>query len=173
VRADATVLPFPDGAVDALLCAYVLFHLLDPAAGVREARRVLRPDGWLGTVTWANETPPAAARVWDETLTELQVPIPAAHGNHAGLDDETSIRNLLVDAGLRPTHIWRADITHRFTFTDFLTMRTCCGCNGVRVEQLSAEHRRRVLAEVTTRLQQLSADDFTFCGQVICATATR
>lgn len=40
--ASAAGLPFAPSSVDAVLLAYVLFHLLDPRAAVREAARVLR-----------------------------------------------------------------------------------------------------------------------------------
>jgi SAM-dependent methyltransferase len=40
VAADATALPFRDGSFDLVLAAFCLGHLRDPAAGLREARRV-------------------------------------------------------------------------------------------------------------------------------------
>ncbi len=42
---DAQRLPFPDGSFDAAFCAATLHHLQDPAQGVREVARVVRPGG--------------------------------------------------------------------------------------------------------------------------------
>jgi SAM-dependent methyltransferase len=47
VRASATRLPFPDGHFDGLIANHMLYHLDDPAAGLREFARVLRPGGRL------------------------------------------------------------------------------------------------------------------------------
>jgi SAM-dependent methyltransferase len=45
--ADATVLPFCDDAFDVVTMFDVLEHVVDDAAAVQEARRVLRPGGFL------------------------------------------------------------------------------------------------------------------------------
>ncbi len=45
--ADATALPFPDGAFDAVTMFDVLEHIADDHRAVGEAVRVLRPGGWL------------------------------------------------------------------------------------------------------------------------------
>lgn len=45
VEADAYALPFDDGSFDAARCERVLMHLDDPAAALREMRRVVRPGG--------------------------------------------------------------------------------------------------------------------------------
>jgi ubiquinone/menaquinone biosynthesis C-methylase UbiE len=43
VQADAQALPVAAGSVDAVVLAYVLFHLSEPDRALREATRVLRP----------------------------------------------------------------------------------------------------------------------------------
>ncbi len=43
--ADATALPFPDGAFDAMACQFGVMFFPDKAASFREARRVLAPGG--------------------------------------------------------------------------------------------------------------------------------
>jgi ubiquinone/menaquinone biosynthesis C-methylase UbiE len=65
VLADALALPLADGIANAVILAYVLFHLADPARAVAEAARVLRPGARVGTITWAWERGPRAGTVWD------------------------------------------------------------------------------------------------------------
>jgi SAM-dependent methyltransferase len=58
VLADALALPLADGTADAVILAYVLFHLADPARAAAEAARVVRPGGRAGIITWAWERQP-------------------------------------------------------------------------------------------------------------------
>jgi SAM-dependent methyltransferase len=45
VQGDARALPFPAASFDVVLCHYLLLWLADPAQGVREMARVVRPGG--------------------------------------------------------------------------------------------------------------------------------
>ncbi len=45
VQGDAHALPFPDDSFDAAVCHYLLLWLADPAQGVREMARVVKPNG--------------------------------------------------------------------------------------------------------------------------------
>ena len=157
--ADATALPFGTSTVDAVLLAYVLFHLLDPCAGLREAARVLRPCGRVGTVTWASESQPRAAAVWTEALDELGVPTLPAHGNDAGLDTENPIGALVHSAGMVPIRTWRQSIEQTFSADGFCAMRTGCGCNRARLALLDQLTYDRVLAEVRRRVKRLQPSD--------------
>src|ERR1700687_1690034 len=55
VVADARSLPLATASVDLALLVFMLFHLADPIDGIREARRVIRPGGFVGTATCGGE----------------------------------------------------------------------------------------------------------------------
>jgi SAM-dependent methyltransferase len=58
MEGDVEAMPFGDGAFATVLCTEVLEHVPDPAAALREFRRVLRPGGTLiGSV-------PARSPIW-------------------------------------------------------------------------------------------------------------
>jgi len=166
--ADASRLPFPRASVDAVLLAYVLFHLLDPGAGAHEAARVLRSGGSAGTVTWASETQPNAATVWDDTLGEFGVPTLPDHGNHTGLDTEDHVRALLATNGLTPTRAWREPIEHAFTPEIYLRLRSGGGSSRARLARVDAHTAGAAIAEARQRLRALDPSDFVFRGEVIC-----
>ena len=55
VAGDALALPFASGAFDAIVAAFSLNHLDDPAAGLREAARVTRSGGGLAASAYADD----------------------------------------------------------------------------------------------------------------------
>ena len=70
-QADATKLPFADGAFDAVVCQFGLMFFPDKAAGIREAFRVLRSGGqYLFNVWDAIEHTPIT-RITHETVAEF------------------------------------------------------------------------------------------------------
>jgi ubiquinone/menaquinone biosynthesis C-methylase UbiE len=57
-QADVTALPFADNSFDAVIAMHMLYHLADPAAGIAEIYRVLKPGGFLAVTTnGAGNTP--------------------------------------------------------------------------------------------------------------------
>lgn len=72
VAADILALPLPDGCVDVAAAAFVLNHVDDPAAALRELGRVVRPGGAVLATTFAHRTDDVLKRDVDVVL--------AAHG---------------------------------------------------------------------------------------------
>ncbi len=52
---EASKLDFPGGEFDAAYCRFVLEHVADPLAVVREMKRVVKSSGWVCAYEWANE----------------------------------------------------------------------------------------------------------------------
>jgi ubiquinone/menaquinone biosynthesis C-methylase UbiE len=50
-QADASALPFVEGSFDGLIAMHMLYHVPDPAKGIAEIYRVLKPGGFLAVTT--------------------------------------------------------------------------------------------------------------------------
>jgi ubiquinone/menaquinone biosynthesis C-methylase UbiE len=171
--ADALALPFASEGVDAVLLAYVLFMLTDPAQGLREATRVLRAGGRLGTVTWASEEPSLAAKTWDATLEEFGVPALRDHSNHSGLDTAEGVETLLADAGLACQRLWDETIEHTFERERFWQLRTRHGTNRLRLAGLDGSRRELLLLELRNRLGSLPRSAYRFRGALVCSVSEK
>jgi demethylmenaquinone methyltransferase/2-methoxy-6-polyprenyl-1,4-benzoquinol methylase len=73
---DALRLPLPDASVDVITIAFGLRNLPEPAVGLLEFRRVLRPGGRLVVCEFSHPTVPVLRQVYGRYLTKL-MPIAA------------------------------------------------------------------------------------------------
>ncbi|WNG41756.1 class I SAM-dependent methyltransferase [Archangium minus] len=65
MRADVQQLPFPNGSFDAVVACLVFCTVEDPARGLAEIRRVLRPGGQLRLLEHVRSPHPTVARLQD------------------------------------------------------------------------------------------------------------
>lgn len=70
VRGSATAIPLNDNAVDTIVMTWTLCSIPDPAAALREMRRVLKPDGLLLFVEHGRAPEPGVVR-WQQRLTPV------------------------------------------------------------------------------------------------------
>lgn len=103
VHADVQQLPFPDSSFDAVVACLVFCTVADPARGLAEIRRVLRPGGQLRLLEHVRSPHPSVARLQDR-LT------PAWSHLAMGCQLNRDTVSLVESSGFRITH--RAQMLH-------------------------------------------------------------
>ncbi len=96
-QADVQQLPFPDGSFDAVVACLVFCTVADPARGLSEIRRVLRPGGQLRLLEHVRSPHPTVARLQDR-LT------PAWSHLAMGCQLNRDTVSLVQSSGFRITH---------------------------------------------------------------------
>lgn len=109
--ADATALPVPDASFDAALSSFGIVLLPDPAHGVVELRRVLRPGGRVAVVTWTEpHRYELATRLRDAVTTVRGAPPPLGElPAQLRFTDPDRLRALLTGAGFTSIQVERAE----------------------------------------------------------------
>jgi SAM-dependent methyltransferase len=160
-RGDAMALPFPDGSFDAASMALVIFFVPDPAKGVAEMVRVVRPGGTVATYAWdmlGGGWPgePISAGLQAMGLTPLRPPSVEASRMEA-------LRGLWTGAGLDAVET--REITVRRTFADFddFWATTLLGASvGPTIAAMPAADVEQLKAHVQTRLPADAAGRITY-----------
>jgi len=114
-RGDAMALPFADNTFDAAVMPLVIFFVPDPARGITEMARVVRPDGTVAAYAWdmAGGGFPYEALLVEMREMGIAVPSPPSPG--ASRIDAMS--DLWTGAGL--VAVTTQEITAERTFADF------------------------------------------------------
>jgi SAM-dependent methyltransferase len=113
LRADAVALPFPDGAFDLAICQQGLQFTSDPAAALRELRRVLAPAGRLALALWCDVSRSPGFAAYADALDRHGGP-GALMRRPFGLPDAGRIRALVTAAGFHDVRVTTAVVQARF-----------------------------------------------------------
>jgi SAM-dependent methyltransferase len=156
---DAMALPFPENWFDAAAMALVIFFVPDPAKGVAEMARVVRPGGTIAAYAWdmlggGFPQEPVQAEMRAMGIKTLSPPSADASRIEA-------LRGLWTGAGLEAVET--REIAVQRTFADFDDVWTTClmgasvgatvaTMNPADVESLKARVRARLPADAEGRI---------------------
>lgn len=173
VITDATRLPFGDRTFDVAVAAFMLFHLPEPAAGLREARRVLADGGVLGLATWGPDQPMTAVEVWLEELDRHGAPQELSLlANHEAIDSPEKVAELVTAAGFADADMRAVDWEFRPTLEEFVVRYTGLGLPARRYAALPEAARAEFLASARARLARLGPEDFVHRRTIVTGVAT-
>ena len=111
-QADAADLPFEAGSFGAVACQFGMMFVPDKAAAVREARRVLTPNGLFAFNVWGALADNSFARIAHETIGGFfKSDPPLFYQIPFGWHDQRVIRNILVENGFTNVHFDRLALT--------------------------------------------------------------
>ena len=119
---DAQALDLPDASVDCVLCRWGYMLMPDPAAALRETRRVLRPGGRLALSVWGPPEENQWASIVARALVEAGHMEPAAAGKPGvfALGDPQRLEAVVVGAGFAAPELVEAPVLWTFeSFDDY------------------------------------------------------
>ncbi len=153
----------PAASVDAIVCRWALMLLLEPAAALRECRRVTRPGGSLAVAVWGQ----AGANPWAtiptkalERLGRLPPPDPSAPGMFA-ISDPVRLAESIADAGFMDVVV--ESVGHERFYSgveEYLAeTRDLSRMFSQAYDRLSKAERRELLGTITEDLERYTAAD--------------
>jgi ubiquinone/menaquinone biosynthesis C-methylase UbiE len=160
VVADGQALPFRDGTFDVVTCQLGLQFFPDPARGLQEFRRVLRPGAWAAVCVISSADRAPMFGVLADTLSTFVPERRNILQLSFALADEGRLERLFAGAGFRDIQVEREVRSDIFeSFDEYWDpIETGIGQLPQTYTALSEPDRRAVREEVRARLAQFETD---------------
>jgi SAM-dependent methyltransferase len=168
-----------DDSFDAVVANFVVNHVGDPRAAVRELARVARPGSRVAITVWPHPKSPVYA-VLDQMVVECGFTIDESNRLPEDKDFERSedgVAGILIDGGLVDVTASRISWVHRTTFDD-LWFGVSSGIGGHGVGELVASQPPDVVANMQATLGLLvelyrDGDVLALPAEALLASGTR
>jgi ubiquinone/menaquinone biosynthesis C-methylase UbiE len=151
-KGDAMALPFGEDRFDAATMALVIFFVPDPAKGVAEMVRVVRPGGTIAAYAWdipggGLPLEPIQMEIAGMGLKPLRPP-------SADISRKEALQALWTDAGLQAVQVKEISVQRSFAdFEEFWTTSLLSSAVGTTVGAMPAADVEVLKGRVRTRLR--------------------
>lgn len=169
---DAERMDLDDDSVDRVVCRWGYMLMADPAAALRESRRVLRDGGSLAFAVWAAPERNPWAALPAMTLVQrghMPPPEPGAPGIFA-LADPARIRSLVTEAGFDAPEI--EEIAFEFRYEDFdeiwAVLIEIAGPIARVLKALPEEERQATREAIEEAMAPFRAEDGSYSTPALC-----
>lgn len=163
-RYEADDTGLPDASVDAIVCQMGLMFVADPAAALREWRRVLAPGGRVALAVWAApQHNPWLANVGMSAMMHgvFAGGPPTAPGGVFSLAEPDALRRLASDAGFSEVSVQEVSAPARYGSADehFDTVTALAGPLAAAIGAADDEARSTVRAAVAEADARFTTDE--------------
>ena len=171
---DAARLALLPGSIDVAALVFMLFHVPEPRAALREVKRALCAGGAIGVTTWGKDHTVPGASIWTEELDAARAgpdPRDAAVMRHSEMDTSDKLEALLISVGFESVRVSSDTFEYQWTLEALLEVQLGCSMPSRRLATLPESDRVACQARVRARLARLSPGQLTYRPQVLFATA--
>jgi SAM-dependent methyltransferase len=167
---DAMSLPFSDDSFDAATMALVIFFVPDPAKGVAEMARVVRPGGSVAAYAWDF---PGGGFPLEPIMAEMRaMDVPHPLPPRVDVSGATALRDLWVRAGLEAVDTTEIAVRRSFAdFDDFWATSLLSAGVGAAIRAMPARDAERLKERV--RMRMVTSSGPLVCGARANAVAGR
>ena len=159
---------------DVAVIVFALFHLEEPVLALGGVRRILRPGGTLGVVTWGEDPDVEASKIWEAELDALGArDADAIPRKHELMNTTDKVARLLSTAGLTPVTLWVEPLQHDWDVDTLFALNTEFGRLRRKLESLETATRRVFLDRMRRRLAALPREAFLYRATAVCGVACR
>ncbi|GAB4544479.1 MAG: methyltransferase domain-containing protein [Anaerolineales bacterium] len=150
---DAENLDFPNQSFDAVLCASSLFFIPDISKALKEARRVLKPNGFVLFNSFAPSFLQPLRQLWNERLQKHEIKIGSLPIHR--IPDMATCQALLREAGFTQIDARVEQLGYYLPTIEERWQDIVAGLEGAPLKKMSAEQREQIRAEHFAELQNL------------------